>query len=498
MKTIPLGINISNFIESYRNIGYSIETAIADIIDNSIFAKAKNIQVNMLWEDFSTESPIVQIIDDGIGMSNEELIESMRLACKSPSDYRDPTDLGRFGLGLKSASFSQCKVLTVGSRREDKCPCCKQWDISYICKQNEFLLNDCTLEESGISELIPMPHGTIVQWTEMDNLNIPDSADESKKESYWNDIKRKVLNHISMTFGSFVNDIAFYFNGNPIKLWDPFLTDNTSTYVETEEGESLGEDRIIRIKTYILPPKLTEEEQTELSRNRCLNDLQGFYLYRNNRLIIAGSWLDLKGLTKKEIYRLAHIRLDIDNTMDNLWHIDIKKEHATCPPELQDKLVSIAKHARATSAKAFSTRKKHIRTQKLVDEKKAYVWISGTKNQKPFFEINKQNPVIEAFSSCLNADQRKQFNSLIKYIENYIPVMAIISSEANSNEKYVNNNFEDIDDKEIIETFNTTVESIVEKTGNYDIAIQTCIFSEPFFSYYEVIKEYLKEQNINI
>lgn len=499
MKSIPLGINISNFIESYRNIGYTIETAIADIIDNSIFAKAKNIQINMLWEDFKNDKPVVQIIDDGIGMSNDELIESMRLACKSPSDYRDPTDLGRFGLGLKSASFSQCKVLTVGSKREELAPCCKQWDVKYICESNQFLLNDCSIEESGLEGLIPTPHGTIVQWTEMDNLNIPEELPDGKKEVYWKDIKRRVLNHISMTFGSFMNNINFFFNENPVKLWDPFLTSNPLTSNITDEDIVFADDRVVKIKSYILPAKLSEEELATLTKDRCLNDLQGFYVYRNNRLIIAGSWLGLKGLPKKEAYRLAHIRLDIDNTMDSLWHIDIKKEVAVCPPELQEKLTSYAKHARTASAKAFSTRKKYIKTQKVIDESKAYIWLSGTKNQRAFFEINRHNPVIESFSSSLNGEQRKEFSSILKFVEKCIPVMSIISTESTNNERFITNDTsEDISDEEIIDEFEKTVETLVEKTGDYHSAVQTCIFTEPFFSYYEVIDAHLKKQGIEV
>lgn len=497
MKPIPLDINISNFIESYRNIGYTIETAIADIIDNSIFAKAKNIHINMLWEDFKNDKPVVQIIDDGIGMSNEELIESMRLACKSPSDYRDPTDLGRFGLGLKSASFSQCKVLTVGSKREELTPCCKQWDVNYICDNNQFLLNDCTIEESGL-DFIPTPHGTIVQWTEMDNINIPDELQDEKKQAYWKNIKQKVLNHISMTFSSFVNDINFFFNGNKISLWDPFLTSNPMTSNITDECISLN-NKNVRIRSYILPAKLSDEELSVLTKDRCLNDLQGFYIYRNNRLIIAGSWLGLKGLQKKEAYRLAHIRIDIDNTMDSLWHIDIKKEVAICPPELQGKLISYAKHASTSSSKAFSTRKKYIRAQKKVDDTKAFIWRYGTKNQRAFYEINRHNPVIESFSSNLNEDQKKEFGSILKFIEKCIPVMSIISTETTSNEKFIDNNTsEDISEDEIIEEFEKTVESFVGKLGDYNLAVEECIYTEPFFNYYDVIAKHLKKENIEV
>lgn len=494
MKTIPLNINVSNFIDSYRSIGYTIETAIADIIDNSIYAKATRIDINMEWDDYSNGSPYVQIIDNGIGMTDAELTESMRLACKSPADYRDPTDLGRFGLGLKTASFSQCQLLTVGSKKEDNTPCCKQWDVSFIKKSNEFLLFDCSLEESGLKDLIPSSHGTVVTWDRMDNLNIPPESSKEKKEQYWRQVKKGVYNHISQIFGSFKGQIEFYFNGNTIKLWDPFLKSNPSTTVLTEEEISFSNNRKIKVSTFIIPSALTPEELEIIPDTCCINDLQGFYVYRNNRLIISGSWLGLKGLTKKEAYRLARIRLDIDNTMDDLWHIDIKKEVAICPPELQDKLIAYAKQARVASSKVFRVRKKYLMTQFKLDEKTAYLWKSGLKDSKPFFEINRKNPTIESFIDNLPNDLKKDFLSILKYLETYIPVMAIMETESTSRDGYIQNAASEIDENELISSFDKTVAQEVERFGDYQKAIEFVIFSEPFFSSFETIKRYLNDR----
>lgn len=498
MKTISLGINISNFIDSYRNIGYTMETAIADVIDNSIFAKATRIDINMLWDDFTNGFPRVQIIDDGWGMSNEELVESMRLACKSPSDYRDPADLGRFGLGLKSASFSQCNLLTVGSKKDGSAPCCKQWNVSFIRESNEFLLNDCTLEESGLADLIPVAHGTVVMWNQLDSLSIPSDSTLEKRESFWKQIKSNVYNHISMIFGSFKGSVSFYFNGNMIELWDPFLRDNAETNILTEESVYFADNREVKITTFILPAKLSPEESKILTKNNCMNDLQGFYLYRNNRLIIAGSWFGLKDMIKKEAYRLAHIRLDINNTMDSLWHIDIKKEVATCPPELQEKLLSYARQARTASSRVFRTRKRHIKANHVLDEKKAYIWSVGTKNKKPYYEINRMNPTVETFIDSLNDSQEKYFKNLLKYIENYIPVMSIIETESASKDGYITNNASEIEDVDILDSFIKAIEVYVEKTGDYLLSVRSCAFTEPFVSHLEVIEPYLKENGIEL
>ncbi|CDN44227.1 ATP-binding protein [Paenibacillus sp. P22] len=127
--------NLDNFVKSIRDIGYSTQIAVADIIDNSIAAKAKNIDIVAVTIPYMT----LAILDDGLGMNEEELKEAMRLATKSPDDIRNKDDLGRFGLGLKTASFSQCKTLTVISKKNDQL-FLRQWDLDYLAKENRWLL----------------------------------------------------------------------------------------------------------------------------------------------------------------------------------------------------------------------------------------------------------------------------------------------------------------------------------------------------------------------
>ena len=108
--TTPAIPEASSMIETFRAIGYSIEAAVADIIDNSISARAKNIWINFEWEGSETW---LAVKDDGSGMNNDELVQAMRPDSKNPLDDRSTKDLGRFGLGLKTASFSQCRLLSV-------------------------------------------------------------------------------------------------------------------------------------------------------------------------------------------------------------------------------------------------------------------------------------------------------------------------------------------------------------------------------------------------
>ena len=104
----------ASMIETFRAIGYNLETAIADIIDNSISANARNIYINRIWRGGQS---IITIKDDGDGMNSNEIIQAMRPGAKNPLSDRSENDLGRFGLGLKTASFSQCCKLSVLSKR---------------------------------------------------------------------------------------------------------------------------------------------------------------------------------------------------------------------------------------------------------------------------------------------------------------------------------------------------------------------------------------------
>src|SRR5947209_1369949 len=108
-KTTPAEPEASSMIETFRAIGYSIQSAVADIVDNSISAGAKNIRINFEWKGANTW---LAIKDDGIGMDNDELIQAMKPGSRNPNEERSAKDLGRFGLGLKTASFSQCRILS--------------------------------------------------------------------------------------------------------------------------------------------------------------------------------------------------------------------------------------------------------------------------------------------------------------------------------------------------------------------------------------------------
>ena len=113
MKTISLPPRAHTLISATRHIGYSLESAIADLIDNSIAARARNVEIDFI----DTTESYIAILDDGFGMTDEELTSAMQYGSSDPSNNRSENDLGRYGLGLKTASMSQCKKMTVATKR---------------------------------------------------------------------------------------------------------------------------------------------------------------------------------------------------------------------------------------------------------------------------------------------------------------------------------------------------------------------------------------------
>ena len=156
----------SSMIETFRAIGYSLETAVADIIDNSISAGAKNINITRIWRGGES---IISIEDDGCGMNNDELVLALCPGAQNPLEERSLTDLGRFGLGLKTASFSQCRKLSVISRKNDYAPVYWSWDLDYVAQSDKWELIKWIPEEFEHS-LDDKKSGTIVIWSDLDRV----------------------------------------------------------------------------------------------------------------------------------------------------------------------------------------------------------------------------------------------------------------------------------------------------------------------------------------
>lgn len=382
----------SSIVSSLRSIGYSLETAIADIIDNSITAQAKTIDINSVFEGENTK---ITIMDDGIGMAENTLVEAMRLGSTSPNEKRELSDLGRFGLGLKTASFSQCKRLIVVSKHQGVISS-RTWDLDIITQENEWRLNS-DISKAYLSLFENKEHGTLVVWEKLDRVISPN---DRNSESNFASKMSTVRSHLSLVFHRFIESkkVAIYIGGGCVIPWNPFLPD-ADPAKKTEVAEEITANGNVIIRGWVMPHRSyfnSEREYKEAGFNKGWTPMQGFYIYRADRLLLAGGWLGLKsnGLKMKQerFYDLARISIDITNGYDFDWDIDIKKSKASPPDYLRETLENYAKAVRKQAYQVYNFRAKYQISKKIKDKNNIPLWSQGIeRNNKLCFRINKEN-----------------------------------------------------------------------------------------------------------
>lgn len=328
-------------MESTRAIGYNLESAIADIIDNSIAAFAHTIDIH--FSPYDTSS-YVSILDDGTGMSSQKIDDAMRYGSQSSLTERDDLDLGRFGLGMKTASLSQCRCLTVISKQTDSITA-RRWDLDEIYKQNKWALLE--LEEDELDTLpqykalMELPHGTLVIWEKLDRM----LKGTAHPEDLMNKQMEYVRDHLSLVFHRYltgesgITKLDIKLNGLSVEPKDPFLSGRSMSFQDDEKF--LIDGHIVNVSTFILPhiSRLTVQEKKALGGSDGLTKNQGFYIYRNKRLLVWGTWFRMH--RKDELSKLARIRVDIPNALDHLWTLDIRKSSASPPDVIKTNLKRI-------------------------------------------------------------------------------------------------------------------------------------------------------------
>lgn len=327
-------------MESTRAIGYSLEAAIADIIDNSIAAKAGKVQLSF----FPVGDAYVSILDNGTGMDDAQMNIAMQYGSKSPTETRDSSDLGRYGLGLKTASLSQCRVLTVISKQGDQV-IGRRWDLDYVIKTGAWSLLILDKEDFAsvphISDLYEQDSGTLVVWQNLDRLLMGEVDYEKSLGRKMDEVRQhlELVFHRYLSGESGIKKLEILFNGVKLKAADPFLIKKSTQAMDTETLVIRG--KRILVTPYILPhiSKMTEEEKNQLGGKDGIRKRQGFYVYRNKRLLIWGTWFRM--MRQGDLSKLARVMVDIPNDLDDLWTLDIKKSHAIPPAEVRNSLQTV-------------------------------------------------------------------------------------------------------------------------------------------------------------
>lgn len=405
-----------------RSFGsYDLAAALADLIDNSIKAKARQVEINFfpLQDDV-----IVRVRDDGVGMSRQVLMAAMRPASSNPQAKREPDDLGRFGWGLKSASLSQARVLTVVSWQAGFLTAAR-WDIDDI--------DDWSMEVYEGNEVIPLlerpvdtQSGTEVIWTSSDKLldwENCHSVDESLTPSIAYAMQKLSLIFHRYLSGEVGRRLFIFVNGLPLSPVDPFMIGHDATQTLDSENIPMPNGEKIRIQPYVLPhfSKLSTEEQALLGGPEGMVRNQGFYVYRNRRLIIYGTWFRI--VPHGELTQLTRVRVDLPNSLDADWRITIDKSDAQLPPVLRRRLQEIVRRFNQRSVRVH--RNKGVSLDNL---DVTPVWSRHVKGGYVRYLVNREHPMVAQLLA--NSGTAEEIDGVLRLLESYFPTDPFVKDAA--------------------------------------------------------------------
>lgn len=418
-------------LESLRGMGYSLEAAIADIIDNSIAAGARQVQVEFVWRG---PDSVVRIVDNGCGMAEAELIEAMRPGGRHPLLHRTQSDLGRFGLGLKTAALSQGRVLVVVSRSQVETDVVRAWDLDYVAHVRDWRLRRSA--PSDVEEHVSIPSefttGTAVVVGRLDRI-LGQGDDDAVRERFFG-LAAAVERHLSMTFHRFLEGgrpqfelyIGHRDSLRKIEPWDPFLEWHPATTITPLER--LPSSGGVSVQGYVLPhrDRMTADEFEMAAGPGGWLAHEGFFVYRNRRLLVAGGWLGLgrgRRWTRDDVHRLARLRLDLPNNLDREWKVDIRKSAATPPAAVRDRLERLAEQVRRDAREVFAWRGGSPAKQ-AIKAPLTSAW-SATENRRgSIYRIDRSHPAVQRVLD-LEGDNRKAIQEMLTILESTLPIQRI-------------------------------------------------------------------------
>lgn len=415
-------------MNSMRSIGYSFKVALADVIDNSISAKAKNVYI---YSPINEDNLAIGILDDGEGMDDEELFNAMKYG--SDREEYGEGELGRFGVGLKSASLSQCRVLTVVSKLYKNLNAYK-WDLDEVINQKQWCclkLNDKEINDIPyICELKKLDHGTLVVW---ENFDVIAKKSKNHVSQYLIDEMYDAEKHLSLVFHRYLNDknIKIFINNGQINGLDPFLENNPKTDSKSP-SELKCEGSLIKVQAFILPHQndLTDKDLEKLGGMDYFRSGQGFYVYRNKRLIIYGTWFRLSATNvSSELYKYGRIKVDIPNSLDDIWEIDIKKQNAVIPKtilnQLKTEVINVCNRSKDKTNK---------RAKLTLDKDDKSMWKKSLDREgKEVFSINEDSDFLKSFLDEFEDKDKLKILNLVEIISATLPTDDIHKSICNRN-----------------------------------------------------------------
>jgi hypothetical protein len=475
-KLMPLSVDAppkaSILIESMRDIGYSLETALADVIDNSITAGATNIHIHV---DVHGASVKIGIVDDGKGLNERELRDAMRLGSRHPHETREARDLGRFGLGLKTASFSQCRRLTVVGRQAG-ITSAAIWDLDHVARTDTWSLQiPDDIEQVPLLEHLGA-QGALVVWENMDREVEQDGSESGRKHF----IRRvdEAGRHLELVFHRYLagetglRRVRILINNVPLQPFDPFHSAHPATIRGQIERVQVGGHEVT-IAAFTLPHhrNVSAAEWEQYAGRAGYLKNQGFYLYREKRLIIHGTWFGLA--RQMELTKLTRVRIDMPNGLDAEWQVDVKKASARPPLQVRERLQRLLATIGAPSRTIYTRRGRRLHDVQLP------LWQRVQENNSIVYRLNPDNPILDAFHADLPEALRNQFNRTLRAISAALPMDALFADLASSPESVRG---ETVADDALASLFAITISGLLKAGVKEELVPDTLRVTEPFRS----------------
>lgn len=434
-------------LESMRSVGYSFEDAIADLIDNSITAGSTTVEIT----GDPIEGRYVSILDDGCGMSPEEARTALRLA-GTGNGARSVNDLGRFGLGLKTASLSQGRRLTLASKSAADELTVIQWDLDYVEQAGDWrirVLSRADIDHiPATSKLDAQATGTLVVWESLDHL----IGDSSTPDTVMAEHLSRLRDRLGLVFhqfldGKYVGGLRILVNSLSVDALDPFLSANTKTQRSPVDRFKIA-DGFVEMQSYVLPHSSAIEE-SELRRkdlSYAMEAKQGFYVYRSRRLIDWGSWY---GVTRQsQLKKQARVRVEFPNSLDHLWQLDIRKSRVQPPREFLEYYKMLILNETKKSERIHTFRGRRLPRSGEITP----LWDLIEDRQQIRYEVNSEHPLVKAALEELTNSQRSAIYALLEDLSRCIPAQNAYV-EISENKTFVAEQYVDDDMRERIAVF---------------------------------------------
>jgi len=416
-------------VESLRAFDYGLPSALADLIDNSITAAAKNIDLKVRWSGVTSS---LSVSDDGQGMTEEELVNAMRFGSKSPKEKRAEKDLGRFGLGLKTASIWACRRVTVITKAKGSAVVARCWDVDVISERDRWILSrgEGSLIEELSAELQSRESGTTIVWEKMDTLLSGGIDGKPRSEDSFNASFSEALNHIGMVFHRFIErgGVSIGVGMVRVSAWNPLSSTPAPELVPADSFKYKGETIKVTCGVMPHPKRLSQQVAETVGGPAGWYAQQGFYVYRRDRIIVAGGWLGM--LRPADHYKLARIAVEVPNTLDLDLGVSVTKTNVSLPDGVKARLKKTAEVLRERAYSIY----RHRGRKALASTVEGDIEFAWTKMEKvdgglTYFLVNKKHHLYKRVRESVK--DKKALDLLMDLLEQTLPAADI--GLANSN-----------------------------------------------------------------